>query len=286
MDFLRSTISPHEFVLEPCQFGSTTVFGRGYKLFCAAVWTVIGISTMVYVAERHRSNALVSKRVIANFLNAIEVRLRVTQRRQPGEYRSASRVRQLPPTLTGSHTRCGMPAVEELSAKDAGPHPLLTFLQSQPKKALSRLYQRPSSCLCIFRFSLYSCSVKVESADAWGDCHLCSKIVRTTRKADCHEYSLVGCLYTCLDYVFLGRARGEKVSFLIRSLWRPVIECSCADLGPKYTRQYDQALIELSRIDVLVNSATELTLSATFKAGLRQAITGGYAKASRWRGSI
>jgi hypothetical protein len=51
-----------------------------------------------------------------------------------------------------------------------------------------------------------------------------------------------------------------------------------ADLGKKFLRQYDQALIELSRIDVLVNSATELTLSATFKASLRQAITGGYVK--------
>lgn len=40
-------------------------------------------------------------------------------------------------------------------------------------------------------------------------------------------------------------------------------------------KQYDQALIELSRIDILVNSATELTLSATFKTSLRQSITGG-----------
>lgn len=62
-----------------------------------------------------------------------------------------------------------MPAVEELSEKDAGPHPLLKFLQSQPKKALSRLYQRPSSCLCIFRFLFYSHLVKVGSADSWDD---------------------------------------------------------------------------------------------------------------------
>ena len=56
---------------------------------------------------------------------------------------------------------------------------------------------------------------------------------------------------------------------------------SGADLRTKRSRQYDQALIELSRIDVLVNSATELTLSATFKASLRQAITGGYARAGK-----
>jgi len=54
-----------------------------------------------------------------------------------------------------------MPTVEELPGKDAGPHALLVFLQSQPKRALSRLYQRPSSCLCIFRFLLYLRLVKV-----------------------------------------------------------------------------------------------------------------------------
>ena len=64
--------------------------------------------------------------------------------------------------------RVQMPSVEELPAKDAGPHALLVFLQSQPKRALSRLYQRPSSCLCIFRFLLYLRLVKVELADAWG----------------------------------------------------------------------------------------------------------------------
>ena len=61
----------------------------------------------------------------------------------------------------------------------------------------------------------------------------------------------------------------------------PLFVRSGADLGTKCPRQYDQALIELSRIDVLVNSATELTLSATFKTSLRQAITGGYAKMRR-----
>jgi transcription initiation factor TFIIH subunit 4 len=66
-----------------------------------------------------------------------------------------------------------MPAVEELPAKDAVPHPLLRFLQSQPRKALSRLYQRPSSCLCIFRFLPYSHLVKVESANAW-DLAICA----------------------------------------------------------------------------------------------------------------
>ena len=66
-----------------------------------------------------------------------------------------------------------MPSVEEPPAKDAGPHLLLVFLQSQPKKALSRLYQRPSSCLCIFRFLLHSRPVKVGLTDVWNGCYLC-----------------------------------------------------------------------------------------------------------------
>jgi transcription initiation factor TFIIH subunit 4 len=70
---------------------------------------------------------------------------------------------------------------------------------------------------------------------------------------------------------------GKKSVFWVTASRNP----SSQVLTPKYLRQYDQALIELSRIDVLVNSATELTLSATFKASLRQAITGGYARAGK-----
>jgi hypothetical protein len=201
-----------------------------------------------------------------------------------------SRPRQLPPTLTGTtpaQLGTRMSAVEELSAKDAVPHTLLKFLQSQPRKALSRLYQRPSSCLCIFRFLLYSCPVETEPADACGDGCSCPKIAWATRKTDCYEYSLVGCFYTRFYNVLLGSARGKKVSLLSRSLrWTRSIERPCTDLSTIYPRPYDQALIELSRIDVLVNSATELTLPATFKTSLRQAITGGYAKAERCFGSI
>ena len=101
-----------------------------------------------------------------------------------------------------------MPSVEELSAKDPGPHSLLVFLQSQPKKALSRLYQRPSSCLCIFRFLLCSRLVKLELTDASGDCCLCYKVTWATRKANCYEHSLAGCFDTRRYHVLLGRARG------------------------------------------------------------------------------
>ena len=117
-----------------------------------------------------------------------------------------------PASLYQNHIGVQMPSVEELPAKDAGPHPLLVFLQSQPKRALSRLYQRPSSCLCIFRFLVYSRLVKVESTDTWGDGCLRFKAAWTAREANCYEYSLAGCFDSCLYDVFLGRARGEKVS--------------------------------------------------------------------------
>lgn len=150
---------------------------------------------------------LISRRVV--MVNAIEGWIT----RQGS--RSASRFRQLPQIFTASATpvqlglwRPGMPAAEKLSPTDAGPHLLLKFLQSQPRKALSRLYQRPSSCLCIFRFLLYSRLVKVESTDARDNCLSCSKAAWATRKADCYEYSLAGCLYTCLNHVILGCARG------------------------------------------------------------------------------
>ncbi|KAF8813494.1 transcription factor Tfb2 [Phlegmacium glaucopus] len=49
-----------------------------------------------------------------------------------------------------------MPSVQpyiyaENEEKPYNPHPLLTFLQSQSQNTLTRLYQRPSSCLSIFR---------------------------------------------------------------------------------------------------------------------------------------
>jgi len=75
---------------------------------------------------------------------------------------------------------------------------------------------------------------------------------------------------------------GKKSVFWIIPCGGPYAVRPGADLAIKCPRQYDQALIELSRIDVLINSATELTLSATFKTSLRQAITGGYARAGMW----
>ncbi|GBE88578.1 RNA polymerase II transcription factor B subunit 2 [Sparassis crispa] len=43
------------------------------------------------------------------------------------------------------------PNLDTPSDEDEGSHILLTFLQSQSQNTLSRLYQRPSSCLSIFR---------------------------------------------------------------------------------------------------------------------------------------
>lgn len=93
-------------------------------------------------------------------------------------------------------------------------------------------------------------------------------------------------LYLLLQCLLGSCARGKSQSSEPFLVVTPFIERPCTDLSTKYPRPYDQALIELSRVDVLVNSATELTLSATFKASLRQAITGGYAKVEWYLGSI
>lgn len=51
-----------------------------------------------------------------------------------------------------------MPAAQPYTYSDGAersyvPHPLLSFLQSQSQNTLTRLYQKPSSCLSIFRLS-------------------------------------------------------------------------------------------------------------------------------------
>ena len=134
------------------------------ELFCAAVWTVIDMSAAQLNAVRYqeisypdvatRNGGRSTDRLHVISLREIDPRPGLGNFRQPlpEPYRFSLPVR--------------MPSIEEPSAKDADPHPLLVFLQSQPKKALSRLYQRPSSCLCIFRFLLYSCLVTVASTDA------------------------------------------------------------------------------------------------------------------------
>lgn len=157
----RSRISQHESVLEYCQLEAATV--RKEKILTVLRCALDG--------DRHSLYDLCYQEILAvsrHVMDAIEGRMDYasegTSIRAPVSATSAN----LHQNHAGSAWRRGMPTVEELSAKDAGPHPLLKFLQSQPRKALSRLYQRPSSCLCIFRFLLRSRSVK--PTDAWDDC--------------------------------------------------------------------------------------------------------------------
>jgi hypothetical protein len=44
-----------------------------------------------------------------------------------------------------------MPPAEITDTADYTPHALLPFLHQQSQNTLTRLYQRPSSCLSIFR---------------------------------------------------------------------------------------------------------------------------------------
>ena len=215
MGFPKSRTSQHESVLESRQLGPIPMKVKTRTVLRCCL---NGDRHFHYrIRSQETPRCPISRRVMVSTIEGWVARHTTCRR----EHRSASRSRQLPPTFTRTtpaQLGVRMSAVEELSAKDAVPHTLLKFLQSQPRKALSRLYQRPSSCLCIFRFLLYSCPVETGSADAWGNCCSCPKITWATRKADCYEYSLVGCFYTCFYNVFLGRARGEKVSLLNRSL--------------------------------------------------------------------
>lgn len=52
------------------------------------------------------------------------------------------------------------------------PHQLITFLRQQSQGSLTRLYNRPSSCLAVFRFGVMSCLeyslwLKTEFKDFW-----------------------------------------------------------------------------------------------------------------------
>lgn len=46
---------------------------------------------------------------------------------------------------------------DDLNAGTSSSHQLLPFLQQQSQGALTRLYNRPSSCLSVFRYVLTSC---------------------------------------------------------------------------------------------------------------------------------
>ena len=92
------------------------------------------------------------------------------------------------------------------AALESSPHALLPFLQSQSQNTLTRLYQRPSSCLSIFRLLLIVF------------CHLCisnclMQAAGPFREANRYESSVAGIFYCCCDHGSMGYPRLQKVLF-------------------------------------------------------------------------
>ncbi|EPT05609.1 hypothetical protein FOMPIDRAFT_1027205 [Fomitopsis schrenkii] len=108
---------------------------------------------------------------------------------------------------------------------ELSPHILLAFLQSQSQTALTRLYQRPSSCLSIFR------------------------LLRPL------ERQLI------LNLLWLE----SSIPMSTMSAW----------VTPEGRKPYNDSLSNLARLHVIPKSTTKLALNSTFRASLRQAITGG-----------
>lgn len=86
------------------------------------------------------------------------------------------------------------------AALESTPHALLPFLQTQSQNTLTRLYQRPSSCLSIFRSFFIplggntSSDFVIQATSPFGE-------------AGNHESSLAGILHCCCDYGRLGYPR-------------------------------------------------------------------------------
>ncbi|CCM04320.1 uncharacterized protein FIBRA_06491 [Fibroporia radiculosa] len=116
------------------------------------------------------------------------------------------------------------PACDPATHED-DPHLLLTFLQSQSQNALTRLYQRPSSCLSVFR--------------------------------------LLQPLQRQLVMNLLWLETAVPVSTMFAWVTR------------EGRSVYSDSLSTLARLHILPSSPVKLALNPTFKASLRQAVTGG-----------
>lgn len=158
----------------------------------------------------------------------------------------------------------------ENDEKTLTPHILLPFLQSQSQNTLTRLYQRPSSCLSIFRWNFFRGDYAVIFSLT-----RCHQITSPFGKANYHESPLAWIRNPRINNGGLGDSRGPKV--IVH--W---------DGFPKYrksssfNRLYDEALATLGRLHILPNSAVKLALNSTFKSGFRQAITGGWVGLFHW----
>ncbi|KIY53603.1 transcription factor Tfb2 [Fistulina hepatica ATCC 64428] len=114
---------------------------------------------------------------------------------------------------------------QESQTEDTNAHLLLLFLQSQSQTILTRLYQRPSSSLSIFRL-LSLLQQQIVMAMLWLE---------------------------------------SAITFPTMAAW----------VVPDAKSEYDVALASLARLHIVPKSPVKLALNSTFRASLRQAITGG-----------
>jgi len=138
-------------------------------------------------------------------------------------------------------------------------HSLLPFLQLQSQNTLTRLYQRPSSCLSIFR--LFHSWVY---ASALSD--TCISLLAPLERRIVMNILWLESAIAASTMVAWIQPDGQKwlwPSHFLRLLrW-------------KRCRLYEDSLTNLSRLHILPNSSLKLALNFTFKTSMRQALTGG-----------
>jgi len=138
-------------------------------------------------------------------------------------------------------------------------HSLLPFLQSQSQNTLTRLYQRPSSCLSIFR-SFHSWAYSSALSDP-----CISLLAPLERQIVMNLLWLESAIATSTMVAWIqhdGRKWLWTSHFSRLERWA-------------YYRLYEDALANLSRLHILLNSTVKLALNFTFKTSMRQALTGG-----------
>lgn len=89
------------------------------------------------------------------------------------------------------------------------PHALLPFLQSQSQNTLTRLYQRPSSCLALFRWNFLPTNPNVMGflIDLKQSFSACGK-------ANCDELTLARISNTSINDEHLGEPGQQKVNLI------------------------------------------------------------------------
>jgi len=139
-------------------------------------------------------------------------------------------------------------------------HSLLPFLQSQSQNTLTRLYQRPSSCLSIFRL-FHSWVYTSALSDT------CISLLAPLERRIVMNLLWLESAIAASTMVAWIQPDGRK--WLLCPSYIPRL------LRWERCRLYEDSLTNLSRLHILPNSSLKLALNFTFKTSMRQALTGG-----------